>query len=90
MNILVCSIGLTSGVWLLLGYDGAGVLNGFVFCLFVVVGVCLGTTFLVVFWVVFGCWVVVFGLFGCGLSWFVSLLYVGVCCVFWVVVVAAC
>ena len=49
----------------------------FLFC--VVVGVCLGTTFLVVFFVVLGCWVAFFGLFTCGLSGFASLLHVEVC-----------
>ena len=47
-------------------------------------------TFLVVFLVVFGCWLGFFGAFGSGLSCFVSLVCMALCCFLRVVVVSAC
>jgi len=51
---------------------------------------CVGAAFLVVFWVVFGCWFAFFGVLGSGLRVFVSLVCMALCCFFGVVVVSAC
>jgi hypothetical protein len=45
----------------------------------VVVAGCVGSTFLFVFWVVFGGWLGFLGAFGCGLRVFVSLLCMSLC-----------
>ena len=65
-----------------------GVVGLFLFC--VDVAGCVGATFMVVFWVVFGFWFVFLGVFGSGLRGFVSLLCMALCCFLDVVVVSAC
>jgi len=51
---------------------------------------CVGATFLVVFWVVFGFWFAFLVAFGSGLNGFVSLVCMALCCFLRVVVVNAC
>ena len=51
---------------------------------------CVGVTFLVVFWVVFGGWLAFLVAFRSGLNGFVSLVCMGLCCFLRVVGVSAC